>query len=44
MMLPSDHNVAALLTLTCVASLASYQEDEVAWKTVRKSAVTNTFF
>ena len=41
---PFDYDVAALSRLTCAASLASYQEDEVAWKTVRKSAATDTFF
>jgi hypothetical protein len=44
MMPPSDRNAAALSPLTCAVSLASYREDEVAWKTVRKSAATNPFF
>jgi hypothetical protein len=43
-MLPSDHNVAALSPLTYAANLASYQEDEVAWKTARMSAARNVFF
>lgn len=38
-----DHNAAALSPLTYAASLASYREDEVAWKTVRRSAATNAF-
>jgi hypothetical protein len=37
MMPPSDHNAAVLSPLTCAANLASFQEDEVAWKTARKS-------
>src|ERR1700677_2103366 len=40
----SDHNAAALSPLTYAASLASYREGEVAWKTVRRSATTNAFF
>ena len=41
---PSDHNAAVLSLLTCAAGLATILEGEVAWKNVRKSAATNTFF
>jgi hypothetical protein len=41
---PSDYIPAALSPLTCAVSPASYREDEVAWKTVQKSAATNPFF
>jgi hypothetical protein len=44
MMSPSDQDAAALSQITCAASLASYREGEVAWKTVRKSVAANAFF
>ena len=40
----SHYHAAAWSQLICVVNLANYQEGEVAWKIVRKSAAATAFF